>query len=80
MKITVDEDCIARGNPASGTRCPVALAMLKAGLSDPIVTKKNISYWPTGSPPMWIDTPHVAAVFICKLDEGLPVEPFEFEL
>lgn len=75
MKIQVTQKHIDEGKPKCPNNCPVALALIDAGLLNVGVT------------PVWIrvedkkyHAPTGVYVFVQNFDEGQKLEPFEFEL
>ena len=86
MRIKVTQECIDNGDPANPRECPVALAMLDAGLRRPIAQVNGLS-WKSSDEDLhyWEPTAEVKR-FMLDFDkrrqvQAFPrVEPFEFEL
>lgn len=81
MKINVTQEHINTGEAGNCKACPVALALLDAGiaLAGLSVGQDEIT-WMRSVPTYRIDTPSRVAKFIEAFDEGAPVKPFSFIL
>ena len=87
MRIEVTAEDIAKGERLRACRCPVALALSRAGFEEPEVYPSYgpDDYSPGGAGeiiaggdrfalPLTVDR------FVAAFDEGKPVEPFAFDL
>lgn len=81
MKISVQVKHISRGVPHAAESCPIALAV-----NDTLELSEHCSVaGPYGhvfktEGVLFFRLPRLAAEFVSHFDNGLPVEPFEFEL
>lgn len=78
MKISVTQEDIDKGERNECRRCPVALALARAGFSGWEVDAGTIFLPHSTAEP--IRTPVEVTRFVLDFDEGLPVFPFTFEL
>lgn len=80
MKISVTAEHIKKGKRQHCSLCPIALAMIDAGIEDPYVHTNvvltGIDYESRG----YFTLSPAAKRFISRFDCGRAVEPFEFEL
>lgn len=74
MRIYVTEKHIEQGLPCDVWNCPVALA-IKDHTSKDVTVGENITIGSNKRP-----TSKTVVKFFCKYDEGVPVEPFYFNL
>jgi hypothetical protein len=79
VTITVTQEHIDAGMRGVCTKCPIALAMIAAGISDPYVDEVAVCFNTTLGRPT-VDLPAEAINFISKYDDGLDGRPFSFEL
>jgi hypothetical protein len=81
--IKVTPEHIAIGRPDAAAHCPVALALISAGFTDPQVASDQISFRMIGDK-LWICTPPSVAEFVdCFDSESLRADfcaPFEFQI
>jgi len=77
--INVTELDITNGLACVDTRCPIALACIRAGMEKPSVCLTFVSYEHKDSV-YSIMFPTVARAFIKRFDSKLPVEPIQFVL
>lgn len=77
MKIKVAQHHIDLGERYRGEFCPVARAMADAGLSEPVVDGE-FCWWNDYGKQAAL--PEDAVRFVAHFDDGLPVEPLEFEI
>jgi hypothetical protein len=77
MLIEVTQDHIEKGKTRGCFDCPIALAMIDAGLRHPFVMNTIVS---TASSSCDMDLPQEAVEFIAGFDTGGFVKPFSFEL
>ena len=78
MKIIVTEEDIIKGVPNHKCKCPIALAVKRAGFKDVYVHKKAITIGDHRQ-----DLPEEAKIFVGMFDQYMGaqyVEPFEFEI
>ncbi len=85
MKITVTEEDIKLGKRSSMAACPVALAIKRITKNTSVlIDERYVSWLQRDSiklPSMvYKDTPADVQWFIKNFDDGVVVEPFEFEL
>lgn len=73
-------ECIAKGKRDDCFSCPVALAMIAAGLPRPSVDNETASWRPPFSIRECRPLPDTAIAFISSFDKGEPVSPFSFDL
>lgn len=78
-KIEVTQDDINNGDRDDTQSCPIALALLKAGFTEPRVDGCDICYT-EGDKVKSVMSPSVVRDFVKSFDRGLPVKPFSFEL
>jgi hypothetical protein len=76
IRISVTAKDIAAGARNDCTACPIALAMRRAGLSEPWARPGNL-FWERDRS---AETPDVAADFMKRFDDGEPVKPFRFTI
>ena len=82
VKISVDEDAIARGKPGNCLECPVALAMNKK-LRDPHTAAAfgaTADIRVSGTSSAFLRLPAASSEFVMKFDRREQVEPFEFDI
>lgn len=79
MKISVTQAHINEGVPKVGAQCPIALAIKEATGANAYVGNSEIFL---DNPETERGIPHSPTIssFIDAFDDGLPVQPFEFEL
>lgn len=75
MKIKVTQDHIDHGLRGSCMQCPVALALRDAGFLAPFAGVENIHVQRK-----FVTTPDTVQEFMKLFDNGLPCEPFTFEI
>lgn len=83
MKITVTKKHIDAGIRNDCERCPIALAILESvpDSASPTVDHSEISFLKDNRFTLvHSDTPRSAEEFIERFDNGLPVQPFTFEI
>ncbi len=78
MLIEVTREDIDKGTPCSAGSCPIARAMMRAGLKRPTVARSL--YWRDRKGEHYTSTPDEAWRFAVDFDSKLPVDPFTFEL
>jgi hypothetical protein len=85
--ITVLQDDIDNGKPRSSRDCAIALAAKRELFTDILIGSTDIWIGSTGFTASNIETPAErgtlpveALAFILRFDQGLPVEPFKFEV
>jgi hypothetical protein len=77
MKVVVTRQHILDGKKVRTRACPVALALRDSGWKEPVV---GVSIcWEDGVGKPFV-LPLKVQSFTNRFDNGLPVEPFEFEL
>jgi len=76
IRISVTAEDINNGVRKDCTACPIALAMVRAGLFHPMARPRTLR-WGLNKP---VPTPNVAADFMDEFDHGQSVEPFEFTI
>jgi hypothetical protein len=75
MRILVDETCLREGIACDCPRCPVAIAIRKAGAERVTVGTTSVAINGTNyGPPGWVSE------CILAIDDGRKVRPFEFDL
>ena len=79
MKIQVTQQHIDNGVRGSTTSDPVALAMKSAGLEKPWVSPAYLA-WRKDNKDYSVLAPESVLEFLKRFDNGLPSEPFEFEV
>ena len=77
ITVVVGDEHINKGRKQSCCHCPIALAMLDAGVLSPAVHKK--AFFVGGGDDL-INLPGDAIKFIDFFDNGRPVEPVSFEI
>lgn len=77
MIIQVTQDHINRGWRFASASCPIALAMLDAGLTGASAGVSNL-FW--GYPRKMVTLPTEVKAWILAFDRKQHVEPFEFDL
>lgn len=80
IKISVTKDHIRSGFTKSCYMCPIALAMKAAGLESVLVAPVSGLAWKFNGTVHRAPTTMELASFIFNFDNGVAVEPFEFEL
>lgn len=75
ITVTVTQAHIDKGVARECTRCPIALAMIDAGIAEPWVDEVTVCVGAFG-----VDLPAEAVAFVETFDNGDPVQPFAFEL
>jgi hypothetical protein len=79
MKIEVTAEDIKNGIRTLKCDCPVALALKRAGLREPIVNCDKVFFFPKLHSPQDIrPLPKKVTAFIRKFDDNRPVQPFSF--
>ena len=82
--IKVTREDIKNGEPAYNSGCPIALAMQRA--IGPHVSVGTDRFWPYKEPEDWYarqicgNLPDEAQGFVREFDDGLDVEPIEFQV
>lgn len=83
MKVNVTKTYIDAGVPRDCDRCPVALAVLGEHaipvMVGPFRMARRADTW-TEARPSEVDLPQRAVDWIRDFDNGIPVEPFSFEV
>lgn len=77
LTINVTQAHIDAGQRASCSECPVALAMLAAGIERPRAYG-GLLMGVLGGKAVEAETPNDAFHFICNFDHTCPVRPFKF--
>jgi hypothetical protein len=83
ITVTVTQDDIDKGIPEDGCNCPIARAVMRAGLANPVVNEDSIVIdgveTDAGLAPLW-ELPDEAVAFIAAFDDGNTgtLEPFTF--
>ena len=80
MRIEVTKEHIEDGEKDSKFYCPIALAMKDAGYDRPCVGALDVSWFIGKGDWNCAGLPTDAAQFVEDFDDGLNVEPFEFDL
>ncbi len=88
VQIEVTADDIANGKPYECVRCPIALAMKRAGIDQVAVGDRFFCFGPGGpEDPNSLDDarehhvlPPEAGRFVDRFDSLQPVEPFSFNV
>ncbi len=80
MRINVTAEDIANGARGDCYACPIALAARRAGLEDPDVQDFLMYVSNDLGDVESTDLPAEAGVFMDRFDDGLPVQPFSFEV
>jgi hypothetical protein len=80
MKIQVTQQNIYMGLRGSCSGDPIALAMQDAKIIKPWVSPTLISWLDVHGFKKSMDTPESVVYFMERYDNGLSVQPFEFEL
>lgn len=80
MKVTVTQKHIDDGEVCNCTSCPIALALRDEGVQAPIVDARTTSFFRNNGSWCKYYLPPEARSFIHKFDNGIKVEPIEFEL
>ena len=79
IKVEVTQDNIDKGKQCHASDCPVALAMLQAGLQGPACDPWSLLFIYEGVAYV-AETPLSVKYFIKGFDTGQPSKPFSFEL
>jgi len=79
MRIEVTAEDIKNGVPMEASDCPVALALHRATGRMWRVDSRRICPNEKFGDMLSFPCPPAAAVFVCRFDDCLPVEPFSFE-
>lgn len=80
IKIDVTQEDIDKGEQGTPNACPIALACVRAGYTNPDVDGLCISITAPDGGRVHAVTPKVATLFVEYFDGGLEVEPFSFEI
>ena len=80
MKIKVTQENIEAGIAREARACPVALAMVDAGLEHPSVRNCYVHWWSGESDDCWAQLPAIAQKAVADFDYTGEIDPFEFEL
>ena len=84
MKISVTYEDIQAGIPTSGSSCPIALAIERAGFCRGhrvrVYSSKIVCFSESDNVSGRFPLPAVAQSFVSDFDEGMAVQPFEFEV
>lgn len=75
LRIHVTAEDIAAGTRRDCETCPIAQALMRQGFTDVSVSADSILFGP-----YWQPASDRVADFIHEFDEGLPVEPFDFDV
>lgn len=75
MRIAVTQEDIEQGQRVQSQKCPIALALKRAGATD--VSVGRVTAMVDGT---HYHLPTVVEQFVADFDSGKEVEPFEFEL
>lgn len=89
--VHVTQDHIDKGCKGDSDNCPVALALLNAGVLTPVVYAPSLGplgglagLWPVAGGTAYLDIavhmPRSVERFIGRFDDGKPVKPFTFKL
>lgn len=80
----VTQEDIDKGSALDGHSCPVYRSLRRSYPNVYHVDAENVQYNCDGYTPLYDrpkkPLPYEAAAFINRFDQGLPVEPFSFEL
>ena len=81
MKVEVTQEDINRGMPKVCDRCPIALAMRRAGCAFVYVEPHRVDWRRRGIlSGKYSSLPSEATRFIMAFDNAEPVQPFTFEV
>jgi len=82
LVVNVTIENIREGIQGDMYQCPIALALLDAGVFDSQVTHDFIQFYPhrTYGPPVRIHTPKEVKEWIHSFDYEWPVSPFSFSI
>ena len=80
MKISVTAEHIAKGERDSCTACPVALALIDAGVESPEVNYTRVWYYRDNLPSFLAILPPDVTDKIQLFDDFGVMEPFTFEI